>query len=121
MSDMLADAAAWLSDIRRTHVSQAVTYVRGDLTVEVQATVGSTKFPLNTDDGGTIEYVARDYIIAVEDLVFGSGDPVEPQRGDKIIEGDRTYECMGPGGGEQDWRYSDPHHLAYRIHTKQVS
>ena len=32
----------------------------------------------------------------------------------------RTYEVMAPGG-EPVWRWSDPYHQVYRIHTKCVS
>ena len=32
----------------------------------------------------------------------------------------RTYEVMAPGG-EPVWRWSDPYHQVYRIHTKCIT
>ena len=40
--------------------------------------------------------------------------------GDTIAYGGRTFEVMAPGG-EPVWRWSDPYHQVYRIHTKCVS
>lgn len=126
MPDLLAQSAAWLNEQRHRHLTQTVTYRRGDVAVQVQATVGRTVFRLEGQAGygGAMHYVSRDYLVRAADLVLDE-QQVPPQRGDLVIELDdngiqRTHEVMGPGQGEVDWRYADPARLSIRIHTKEI-
>jgi len=124
VSDVLQHGLDWLQGRRREHLSRTVTYRRGADSVEVAATVGETAFRLTEDYGAQVRVVRRDYLIAADDLVLG-GQQVLPQAGDRTEEtdGDQVfiYEVMGPGGGEPDWRYSDPYRRTLRIHTKHVA
>lgn len=123
MADLMATGTQWLSDQLTEHASKTVVYQRGAETVLVSATVGSTLMKL-TDDYGNVymERTDRDYLIPSAALIL-DGVPVRPQRGDVIREpvGSETwvYEVMAPGG-EPEWRWSDPHRVILRIHTKRV-
>lgn len=97
----------------------AVTYRRGEASVELTAVVGQT--PTERDDGtGTIvRSTVRDYLIAVSDLVL-SGEVTTPQRGDRIEEpSGHVYEVM-PVGSEPAWRYSGPGRDVFRVHTRLI-
>ena len=112
MADLLAQGAAWLESQRTKYLTTTVTYVRGDVSIAVPATIGRTKY--EADDGHVvrIEFTDRDYLILAADLVLG-GQASEPERGDLIREGNREFEVL-------DWRYSDPHRQTLRITTKHV-
>ena len=122
MADLLEQASAWLGDMQHKHASRAVTYERGALQAEVQATIGRTVFEVDDGFGVLEKFEARDYLVRAADLVLGGG-VVLPERGDRIreIEGSTThvYEVMAPGK-EPPWRYSDPYRNRLRIHTKQI-
>jgi len=123
MADLLETGSAWLHGQRKQHMVRTVTYRRGSASVEVRATVGQTVFRLVEDYGAQVRVVRRDYLVAAGDLVL-NGQQALPEAGDRIEEtdGDKVliYEVMGPGGGEPDWRYSDPYRRTLRIHTKLV-
>lgn len=119
MSDLLASSSRWLHGKRKAFASSTVTYVRGEASVEVQATKGSTQ--VEAQDGSiTIQSQISDWLIDVADLVLGA-EQVEPARGDRIEEQrdgvTRRYEVM-PVGPEGAWRYSGPQGVTYRIHSK---
>jgi len=123
MGNMLEDGSDWLEGQRKAHAASTVTYCRGVLSVEVEATIASTTFEVETA-GGAIETVqSRDFLITTADLVLG-GAEVLPERGDQIreIAGAKTfvYEVLAPGG-EPPWRYSDDWRKTLRIHTKHVA
>jgi len=124
VADLLQTGLDWLEEQRKAHLSRTVTYRRGTNSVEVAATVGETVFRLTEDYGAQVRVVRRDYLVAADDLVL-SGQRLLPEAGDRIEEtdGDKVfiYEVMGPGGGEPDWRYSDPYRRTLRIHTKHVA
>ncbi len=124
MGDLLQTATEWLDGVRNDVMSHAVTYARGELSVAVSATVGSTLFQVDDGAGGTIRVTQRDFLIRCADLVLG-GEEVLPQRGDRITETVQgrnvVWEVMGPGGGEPDWRYSLPDRSTLRIHMKEVA
>ena len=122
MADLLAASSAWLEKQRHEHRTVPATYVRGDASVELMATVGRTIFE-QRDDYGVIEKTeSRDFLVRAEDLVL-EGDPALPERGDQVRETDGgkvfVYEVMAPGK-EPHFRYSDPYRKTLRIHTKHV-
>lgn len=122
MSDLLRTASDWLETQRTAYRTQTVTYRRGDLEVEVAATVGRTVFDA-LDEYGAVERVeTRDFLVLAEALVL-AGTLVRPQAGDRIVEtqGGRSYlyGVMGPGG-EPPWRWSDPYRKTLRIHSRQI-
>lgn len=85
---------------------------------------GRTAFRVSDRDQSRIEWGDRDYLIPVG-LLQVLGEPIEPQRGDRIEETfddptlNQTFEILAPEG-EQDWRYSDMTNLLFRVHTKRV-
>lgn len=122
MPDLLRQASDWLEGRRKAYAAGAVTYCRGEQTVVVQATVGSTMFEVESDYGAIERTESRDFLITAADLVL-DGAEVLPVRGDQVKElvGSATvvYEVMAPGD-EPPWRYSDPWRETLRIHTKYV-
>ena len=119
MTDLLEQSSEWLTGMNRQHRARTVTYVRGEQSVEITATVGKTVF--RVDKGyGLFEHVeSRDYLVAVEDFA----DFAEPERGDQVKdllnEKTEIFEVMAPGG-EPHFRWSDPYRRTLRIHTKHV-
>jgi hypothetical protein len=108
---------SWLKRQLRDHASVLVTYRRGNTSVAVRATLGTSLLRVQDGHGQTkVERVDRDFIIAKEDLIL-NGQPTEPEDGDKIDLGSVCYEVM-PIGGDPAWRYTDPYENQYRIHTK---
>ena len=106
---------AFLEQQRTRHLTDPVGYRRGgDESVTVAATVGKTLFALTDASGFAIREHSRDYLIAADVLPYS-----QPQRGDIITDNGQLYEVLAPGG-EDVWRWSDPYHLAYRIHTKHI-
>lgn len=73
MTDLLDEGMAWLSEQMQNFASQPVTYVRGDLSVSVQATIGRTEFETVDAYGVVQRVVSRDYLFPAEALV-GFGD-----------------------------------------------
>jgi hypothetical protein len=120
--DLLAHGSTWLEDQRHRHLTTTVTYRRSDQSVQVQATVGQTVFRIDGELGATIRHVRRDYLVRAADLVLPPDTAATlPQRGDQIVDTyDVVHEVMGPGGGEPDWRFSDPQRRTLRIHTKEI-
>ncbi len=108
--------------MRKAHAASTVTYSRAGLSVDVEASIGTTRFDVDTEGVGVQTVQSRDFLIFTADLVLG-GSIVPPARGDQIREtvGDETfvYEVMAPGQ-EPPWRYSDDFRKTLRIHTKHV-
>lgn len=117
MADLLETAASWLADQRKKHLSRTVTYIRGADTIELAAGIGSTTFEVFDDLGVTESWKSRDFLVAAEDLVIAGG-PIEPQRGDRILDAGKTYEVLAPGKGHVF--QVDAYGKTIRIHTKQV-
>ena len=122
MRDLLQRGMAWLEAMRNRHLTQQVTYQRGDDSAEVSATIGKTEFQIDDGAGAMLRVESRDYLILAADLVIG-GSPTLPKRGDRIREftGSQVfvYEVIGPGD-EPCWRWSDAYRHTLRVHSKQV-
>lgn len=122
MADLLRKSSAWLEGQRHTRLTARVTYVRGDASVALKATVGKTVFELQVDYGAVEKTESRDFLVRAKDLVL-DGTRTLPERGDQVREtaGGKifVYEVMAPGK-EPHWRYSDLYRRTLRIHTKHV-
>ena len=122
MVDLLQKGMAWLESQRTKFMTQSVVYQRGEDSVEVPATIGTTVFNVDDGDGALLKFEARDYLILAADLLL-DGNAILPKRGDCIREtsGSQvfTYEVMAPGD-EPCWRWSDGYRQTLRIHTKQT-
>jgi hypothetical protein len=122
MPDMLEQAVGWLGDMRTQHLSRTVEYVRGAESVELSATLGSTRYELTDDAGATLEAKATDFIVAADELVLG-GAAAKPQIGDRIRlpagASVLVFEVLDLAGSGH-WRPADPFGKALRIHAKQI-
>mgnify|MGYP006307973563 CR=1 FL=1 len=122
MGDLLEQSSGWLEDKRHQHLTVAVTYRRGGMSVDLLATIGRTVFEVDSGRGILEKVEARDFLVRAGDLVLG-GASVLPERGDRVREtrGETVfvYEVMAPGR-EPHFRWSDPYRKTLRIHTKQV-
>ena len=122
MSDLLRDGQHWLADKLTKHASRTVVYRRGELGVELVATIGRSMYDQDDGEGIITRSQVRDFLIDTNLLLLSIIGSL-PRRGDQVIEfdGDKTFifEVMSLGG-DPPWRYSDPFRLKLRIHTKQV-
>jgi hypothetical protein len=122
MSDMLQQAAAWLDGMRQAHLSRTVEYSRGELSVELPATLGSTTYEVMDESGATVQAKATDFIVSADALVVG-GETVKPEPGDRINvpAGEKllVFEVLDLGGAGH-YRPCDPGGRMLRIHAKQV-
>lgn len=120
MADMMATGIDWLAGQLKANASKTVTYRRRQLSVSLSATIGRTTFETADDFGVVQQTESRDFIVEAADLIL-DGEQTLPMRGDLIEEtvaGEtHVYETL-PLPGEQLWRYSDPHRVMLRIHTK---
>jgi hypothetical protein len=123
VADLLQQASAWLDRVRRANLAHTVTYLRGDQSVDVPATVGRTDFEAVDAYGAVERTESRDFLILAADLVL-SGAAVLPEPGDRIreVQNGKTYvyEVMAPAK-EPCWKWSDPYRRTLRIHTKEVA
>ena len=122
MSDLMQQGQAWLSAKLSELASRLVVYHRGELGVELTATIGRSAYDQDNGEGIVTRSQVRDFLIDTNALLLSAIGSL-PRRGDRIVEVDGgttfTFEVM-PFGGEPPWRYSDPFRLKLRIHTKQV-
>jgi len=119
MSDLLATAAAWLSDVLAEHVSQSVVYWRGATAISLSATVGRTEHQVANERSFIETEIFTDFLVAVAELMVDDV-PITPARGDKI-EWDRgaqvdTYLVLPLSDGRVF--EVDAARSRYRIHTK---
>ena len=123
MADMLQAGAAFLAAQNKAHMSQTVTYQRGDATVELKAKIGRTQRASQDTFGAQVSWEARDYIVQGDDLVL-DGERVTPQEGDRITEtlggNTLTYEVQS-FPGEPCFRFADAYRIELRIHTRQIA
>ncbi len=124
MTDMLEKGVEWLRGQRKAHLGRTVTYGRGEeISFDVTATVGETRFRIGQGTGPDVLVRTRDYLIEAADLAAGGIS--EPAAGDQIREtrGETVYvqEVMGPGNDEPAWRWSDRYGGSLRIHTKELT
>ena len=119
MRDMLDTGATWLTGKRAGFMAHTVTYARGEDEVDVAATVGRTLYRAVDEYGVEIIMAVRDYLVTTAALILDAVVSL-PVAGDRIEDGDYTYEVMSPGAGQPCWRYSDLQRGTLRVHTKEV-
>ena len=119
MANILKTGAQWLSDMQQEHMSETVTYKRGVITVQVLGTRGTTKFEVADESGLSVYGQIEDWIFVTAKMLLG-GILIEPKKGDLIITSTKTFEVVFLSG-DGCWRYSDPHQITMRIHTKEVA
>lgn len=119
---MLHRGQAWLAEKLAQHASQPILYQRDDVSVELTATIGVSRYEQDDGEGVITRAQVRDYLVDTQALVQSAIGTL-PRRGDRIIEQDGNitfvFEVMSLGS-DPPWRYSDPFRVKLRIHTKQV-
>ena len=123
MADLLRQGTQWLEQMRTAHCSSTVIYRRfGQADQQVNATYGKTDYEVTGDytgggagggGGATIRTHVIDFLILADDLGH------EPKAGDAVVADGRKYEVMDLAG-DGAWRWSDPYHTTFRIHTKDI-
>ena len=126
MADLLREAMGFLDTELKAHASHSVVYSQRSVAVTVSAQVGFSKLAVSGGDGeASIVRTDRDFLISVADLINGSGGRIIPAEGDEVAEvvGGKTfrYRVEKPTTGDNCWRYSDPYHKRYRIHTRALT
>lgn len=121
MADLLKRGLAWLAGKRKANMAHTVTFRRGGSSVELDATVGQTKFDQEDSEGRLTQVETRDYLVTAADLIL-DGSPVEPRPGDEFVETlagvPTVFRVMDlPGRPCFD---SDPYRTTLRIHTKDL-
>lgn len=121
MSDMIDNGLDWAKEQLFIYAARPIVYIRGNNRIETKAVIGRTLLKLSDEFNGIkIEWTDRDFLIRAEDLII-NGESITPERGDIILEqfDNKTYhyEVLSIGG-EPEWRWSDPYHKIFRIHTK---
>jgi len=120
--DLLEHGVAWLEEQRAWHLSRTVEYVRGSESVELSATLGSTRYELTDDAGATVQALATDFLVAADDLVLG-GVVTKPRIGDRIRlpAGDsvQVFEVLDLAGTGH-YRPAGSFGKTLRIHTKRI-
>jgi len=122
VGNLLATASEWLMRMRKAHAATAITYRRGHDAIQIDAQKLSVNMELDRGDGVVVEAQRMDWIVAVQDLVFG-GQKSEPVEGDQIEHWmgstKYTYEVM-PLGTASHYRPVGPYGTAWRIYSKLV-
>ncbi len=123
MSDMIKTGVDWLANQMSAFASQTVTYSRGNDSVIINATFGSTDLSIADDYGSSIAGKVVDLIVAAASLVL-DGKEIKPEVGDKIelTDGSKTttYEVLDLAG-DGCYRFSDSYGIGLRIHTKLIN
>lgn len=109
---------------QQTAAGVSVTYTRASGGTPLTPTVipGQTVYTAS-DVPGRVEISARDYLVAVADLMV-AGVESPPAVGDRIAETIngtlKTFEVQDPDNGEPCWRYGTQSRKWYRLHMKAV-
>jgi hypothetical protein len=117
MTNVLADAAAWLAGAQKLHLATTIAWSRGSQSATVAARIGRTTWDVESADGRVERMESRDFIVDPADL------PVHPQEGDEVSETYGTtvakYAVMAPSGTPAV-HWADAHRTSLRMHTKLV-
>jgi hypothetical protein len=116
---MFADAAVWLDQQRREHLSRTVRLDGADgLSIVLLAGIGRSAYETTNEYGAIERWESRDYIVSREDL------PRLPMPGDVITETlstgtTGTYAVSAPRGMPV-WTPADSYGISISIHTTLV-
>lgn len=122
MSDIIQDAADWLTDQMQSHVAVSITYVRGGTSATFDATPGKTAYSAESEVGFVVEFEQRDFIFPVAELT-AEGIALPPVRTDRITQtingASKTYKPFAPNG-DRCFKFTDPGEKQIRIYTELV-
>ena len=98
----------------------SVYFVRGGLfTPAFTARRGDREHVAIGDDGLEITITMRDFMLPVADLLI-DGDLIEPRTGDRILEGDETFEIQPPDQSKPSVELQAGG-IEYLVHTKRIT
>jgi hypothetical protein len=113
--DLLTLGTTFLRDKLRSHASVEITFSRGDQSIQVYATRGSSEWPSTDRNGSIIRTQTNDYIMAANQFAdFGL-----PEEFDLITDHNQTFEVLSENGA-QWYQFSDGARTIIRVHTKRV-
>jgi hypothetical protein len=96
-----------------------MTYHAGDAVISLPSVVeGQTRYERLDESGVVVSAIATDFMFPVEHLVF-EGQPIEPSKKHWLEKNGCRYELTLVSDGTY-WRYSDPNHTEYRVHTNKI-
>lgn len=113
LANLISEALETVDDVAGINV----IYRRGEASMVMMATPGTTEHPINDGDIATT-WTSHDFLISTVNLFVGE-EAILPDRGDVIEELSTgvKYEVLRPDGGDSYWRYSDTGRSRVRIHT----
>lgn len=118
--NLLARMADRMDVRRKSHASSPVTYRpidgSGDID-DIAATKSHRPIQVPDADGFMTVVENWDFLISVEDLAALAAEPV---KGDRIIDGDETFEVC-PLAGLTAFERVRTDSGSYRIHTKRIT
>jgi hypothetical protein len=98
----------------------SVYFVRGGLfTPAFTARRGDREHVAIGDDGIEITITMRDFMLPVADLLI-DGDLIEPRTGDRILEGDETFEIQPPDQTKPSVELQAGG-IEWVVHTKRIT
>ena len=118
MANILSQGAVFLEAQRIKHLSEPVTYRRGNNSVQVSATRGKTNFTVDDEAGFSVGSHVVDFIIARSEMHLDA-DVIIPRLGDTIEVADGMVFEVVYLASDGCWRFSDGIGLSMRIHTKR--
>ena len=110
---MIRSGIAALRMMEYEVLADEVTYRHDSSVKTIKAIAGRTVFRSTNDCGNWVRTETRDFIIRADQL------DAPPERGDVIVFDGGEFEVLAPND-EPVWRWSDPYHTAYRVHTKHI-
>ena len=120
MTDLLKTALALVPSLLPT---RRVTYQRGDSSLLLDVTKGSSQVYYQDENGIRQRALSIDYIIVHPEKLILDGSVTLPEEGDKIIDDgegtSKTFQVL-QGDMAEAWRYTDRYETMIRVHTKQV-
>lgn len=124
MADLRQAGQVWLTTMRSSYASVAITYVRGvgsaATEITTTASIGKTVFNVENGYGVLSVLESRDYMVEAANIAALG----EPQRGDRIkqtLDDGKVhlFEVVAPNN-EDVFKWHDRYRLVYRVHTKHV-
>lgn len=116
-----------LNNLAKKMIPVSIVYHKldGDVDTSIPLTVyvGNTLFKIEDRDGQRMEWGDRDYLIPVVDLNVADVlfQPAKGHYIEEVLDNVTVIFELSAPSNEPVWRWSDPEHITYRIHTKRMN
>ncbi len=117
MGNMLQDGADYLVSVLMENASVSVVYRRGGQHITLDVIPGSSLLSV-TDQQMITRVIHTDRTYFIDPATMGALYP--PRRGDTVVEGSETYECLNIPG-ENMWKHEDQYGRLILAYFKRVS